>query len=117
MTDSADSETKCARKHLEERTNQIIEKLQESRESTNDDIKNCKSFVHEQISAMFAELEEDRKTRVANTDRVIQQSLMDLMSMLEKIDGLLGEIDTCKSTVNKLNSLLLHEEKDNQVMR
>lgn len=57
-------------------------------------------------------MEERKKKTEAISDDTVKDSLMELMSVLEKIDSLIGEIDTCKRTVAKLNNLLLRDSKD-----
>ncbi|GAA52719.1 hypothetical protein CLF_108671 [Clonorchis sinensis] len=49
MSDEQDDDVRAVRKFLEERANQLIERLQETRTSTNEDLQNCKTFVLEQM--------------------------------------------------------------------
>ncbi|CAL8076007.1 unnamed protein product [Calicophoron daubneyi] len=112
MPEDHDSEERYLRKLIEEKANKTIEEMQKARENADKDLSDCKAFVLEQITSLFEEIHEDRKIKESATDEAVQQALIQLMSMLERIDDLIGEIETCKSTIEKLNSLLLKGEKE-----
>ncbi|THD18752.1 hypothetical protein D915_010557 [Fasciola hepatica] len=112
MTDETEDEVRTTRKSLEEKANNAIEKLQEMRTTVSDDMHNCKSFLLNQINSFFEEMEERKRKTESESDEAVKSSLMELMGVLERIDCLIGEIDTCKRTVTKLNNLLLRESKD-----
>ncbi|KAH8864633.1 hypothetical protein EWB00_009483 [Schistosoma japonicum] len=111
--DNPEIDTKELRKLIEDKANNTIEEVQRFRDKYRKEMTELKHFVMEQVSVFFADLEARSQKQENSNDEIIQRFIVDLMEQLESIDSLLNEISTCKTTLSKLNEMLIGKEDSN----
>ncbi|KAK4474265.1 hypothetical protein MN116_000346, partial [Schistosoma mekongi] len=111
--ENLEMDTKELRKLIEDKANNTIEGMQRFRDKYKKEMTELKHFVMGQVSAFFADLEARSQKQENSDDEMIQRFIVDLMEQLESIDTLLNEIGTCKTTLSKLNEMLIGKEDSN----
>ncbi|CAH8862694.1 unnamed protein product [Trichobilharzia szidati] len=113
MADGFDVHAKNARKFIEDEANETIERMLRCRDSYRRQLIECKQYIEEQVSFFFEGLEATFLQLENEVDELVKKKITSLVETLENIDTLLTEINTCKSTVSKLNSMLTGKENYN----
>ncbi|VUZ41428.1 unnamed protein product [Hymenolepis diminuta] len=103
-TSSCSEQYELFKNDIENRTHDLMERIERSRSSFWENFQACREYVIEQTNCLFTELETQVLNGQKEIDDKAQEFGMEIMSLFDKIGSCVSAIGSCKKTLQTLSA-------------